>query len=181
MSIIGWIVFNNPARHNAVSLEMWQAVAQIMEDFENDDQIRVVVLRPYNVRRDAGLPQYAPRAEGAPTEVFLRPDGAPHALGTRFRQPDLAGTLAAIAAEGPDAFYRGETAHRIVAEAHAHIRAELKELLSTESAGIRILYGGSVKPANAVELLAVNNVDGALVGGASLKAADFMGIIRAYA
>ena len=51
-----------------------------------------------------------------------------------------------------------------VAEAHAHIRAELKELLSAESARMRILYGGSVKPANAVELLAVNNVDGALVG-----------------
>jgi triosephosphate isomerase len=67
-----------------------------------------------------------------------------------------------------------------VAEAHAHIRAELKELLSAESAKTRILYGGSVKPANAVELLAVNNVDGALVGGASLKSADFLGIAEAY-
>ena len=41
---IGRVIFNNPARHNAVSLDMWQAVAQIMEDFENDDQIRVIVL-----------------------------------------------------------------------------------------------------------------------------------------
>src|SRR6202521_4906400 len=41
---IGRIIFNNPARHNAVSLDMWQAVAQIMEDFENDDAIRVIVL-----------------------------------------------------------------------------------------------------------------------------------------
>jgi enoyl-CoA hydratase/carnithine racemase len=41
---IGRIIFNNPARHNAVSLEMWQAVAQIMEDFETDDAIRVIVL-----------------------------------------------------------------------------------------------------------------------------------------
>src|SRR5919202_5351699 len=41
---IGRLIFNNPARHNAVSLEMWQAVAQIMEDFENDDAIRVVVV-----------------------------------------------------------------------------------------------------------------------------------------
>src|SRR5437868_10751000 len=41
---IGRIIFNNPARHNAVSLEMWQAVAQIMEDFEADDAIRVIVL-----------------------------------------------------------------------------------------------------------------------------------------
>ena len=41
---IGRIIFNNPARHNAVSLDMWQAVAQIMEDYENDDAIRVIVL-----------------------------------------------------------------------------------------------------------------------------------------
>jgi enoyl-CoA hydratase len=41
---IGRLIFNNPARHNAVSLEMWQAVAQIMEDFENDDAIRVIVV-----------------------------------------------------------------------------------------------------------------------------------------
>ena len=67
-----------------------------------------------------------------------------------------------------------------VAEAHAHIRAELKQLLSAESARTRILYGGSVKPGNAVELLTVDNVDGALVGGASLKAADFLGIAEAY-
>jgi len=41
---IGRIIFNNPARHNAVSLDMWQAVAQIMDDFENDPEIRVIVL-----------------------------------------------------------------------------------------------------------------------------------------
>src|ERR1700731_1975471 len=41
---IGRIIFNNPARHNAVSLEMWQGVAQIMEDFDNDDSVRVIVL-----------------------------------------------------------------------------------------------------------------------------------------
>lgn len=67
-----------------------------------------------------------------------------------------------------------------IAEAHAHIRAELKELLSGEAAHMRILYGGSVKPSNAVELLSVKNVDGALVGGASLKAADFLAIAEAY-
>jgi triosephosphate isomerase len=67
-----------------------------------------------------------------------------------------------------------------VAEAHAHVRAELKQLLGAEAAGTRILYGGSVKPSNAVELLAVTNVDGALVGGASLKAADFLAIAEAY-
>ena len=45
---------------------------------------------------------------------------------------------------------------------------------------MRILYGGSVKPANARELLGLPNVDGALVGGASLKAADFMAIAATY-
>ena len=45
---------------------------------------------------------------------------------------------------------------------------------------MRVLYGGSVKPGNAAELMAVDNVDGALVGGASLKAADFLGIVAAY-
>lgn len=68
-----------------------------------------------------------------------------------------------------------------VAQAHAHIRARLAEKLgAAEAANIRILYGGSVKPSNAVELLGVANVDGALVGGASLKAADFLGIAEAY-
>jgi enoyl-CoA hydratase/carnithine racemase len=41
---VGRIIFNNPARHNAVSLEMWQAVAQIMEDFDADDRVRVIVV-----------------------------------------------------------------------------------------------------------------------------------------
>ena len=45
---------------------------------------------------------------------------------------------------------------------------------------MRLLYGGSVKPGNASELLAVENVDGALIGGASLKAADFLAIAEAY-
>ena len=45
---------------------------------------------------------------------------------------------------------------------------------------MRILYGGSVKPANAAELMAVANVDGALVGGASLTAKDFLGIAGVY-
>ena len=60
-----------------------------------------------------------------------------------------------------------------IAEVHAFIRKQAP-------ANIRILYGGSVKPANAAEILAIANVNGALVGGASLKAADFIGIIKAY-
>lgn len=67
-----------------------------------------------------------------------------------------------------------------VAKAHAHIRARLADRLGEIAGGVRILYGGSVKPSNAVELLGVENVDGALVGGASLKAADFLGIAEAY-
>ncbi|MGB3502468.1 MAG: triose-phosphate isomerase [Mesorhizobium sp.] len=67
-----------------------------------------------------------------------------------------------------------------VAAAHAHIRAELAEVMGAPAARTRILYGGSVKPSNAVELLGIANVDGALVGGASLKATDFLGIAEAY-
>ncbi len=67
-----------------------------------------------------------------------------------------------------------------VAEVHAFIRERLARLLGAEGAGVRILYGGSVKPSNAAELMAVPNVNGALVGGASLKAVDFMAIAAAY-
>jgi triosephosphate isomerase len=68
-----------------------------------------------------------------------------------------------------------------VAEVHAAIRAALKARFGAEGSAMRILYGGSVKPENARELMAVANVDGALVGGASLKADDFLAIIAAYA
>ena len=66
-----------------------------------------------------------------------------------------------------------------VAEMHAAIRAELIAQLGGEGANVRILYGGSVKAANAADLLHLPDVDGALVGGASLKAADFVQIIAA--
>jgi triosephosphate isomerase (TIM) len=68
-----------------------------------------------------------------------------------------------------------------VAEMHAAIRARLMALLGAAGQGVRILYGGSVKPSNAAELMALPDVDGALVGGASLKAADFGPIIVAAA
>ncbi len=68
-----------------------------------------------------------------------------------------------------------------VAEMHKGIRNLLGEIYAAAGAKIRILYGGSVKPANARELLGIDNVDGALVGGASLKAADFLAIAKAYA
>jgi triosephosphate isomerase (TIM) len=68
---------------------------------------------------------------------------------------------------------------RDVAEVHRAVRAHLTERFGFEGDKIRILYGGSVKPENAESLLSVANVDGALVGGASLKAEEFLGIIAA--
>ena len=67
-----------------------------------------------------------------------------------------------------------------VAAVHGFIRARLTARYGTAGAAVRILYGGSVKPGNAGELLAIPEVNGALVGGASLKAADFFGIAAVY-
>ncbi|MEO0426692.1 MAG: triose-phosphate isomerase [Pseudomonadota bacterium] len=67
-----------------------------------------------------------------------------------------------------------------IAEVHDHLRAKLAGLIDEAEASLtRLLYGGSVKPANAAEIFALENVDGGLVGGASLKADDFLGIIEA--
>jgi triosephosphate isomerase (TIM) len=66
-----------------------------------------------------------------------------------------------------------------VADVHGFIRKRLLTRFGKEGQGVRILYGGSVKPSNAQELLRVDNVDGALVGGASLKATDFLAIAGA--
>ncbi len=67
-----------------------------------------------------------------------------------------------------------------IAEVHDFIRARLRDRFGPETAeAFRLLYGGSVKPSNAAEIFAVSNVDGALVGGASLKESDFSPIIKA--
>jgi triosephosphate isomerase len=63
---------------------------------------------------------------------------------------------------------------------HAFIRNRLNTRFGAEGAKVRILYGGSVKPSNAGELLTIADVNGALVGGASLKAEDFLGIAGVY-
>jgi triosephosphate isomerase (TIM) len=63
-----------------------------------------------------------------------------------------------------------------VEQVHRFIRAQLTDRFKAEGGKMRILYGGSVKPSNAKELMAVANVNGALVGGASLKASDFLAI-----
>ena len=67
-----------------------------------------------------------------------------------------------------------------VAQAHAFVRKRLLDRFNAEGGRTRILYGGSVKPANAAELLTISDVNGALVGGASLNAQDFLGIAAVY-
>lgn len=66
-----------------------------------------------------------------------------------------------------------------IAEMHAALRQRLVAVYGEAGSGVRILYGGSVKASNAAEIFAVEDVDGALVGGASLKAADFLPIVEA--
>ena len=67
-----------------------------------------------------------------------------------------------------------------VEEAHAFMRSELAARFGGEGGKMRLLYGGSVKPSNARELMGIANVDGALIGGASLKSADFLAICQVY-
>jgi len=66
-----------------------------------------------------------------------------------------------------------------ITQVHQFMREYLVERLGADGKGVRLLYGGSVKPGNAAELMAIANVDGALVGGASLKSEDFLGICAA--
>ena len=68
-----------------------------------------------------------------------------------------------------------------IGEMHSALRARLTAAYGAVGDGVRILYGGSVKPSNAAEIFAVSDVDGALVGGASLKSADFLPIVEAAA
>ncbi|OLP60074.1 triose-phosphate isomerase [Xaviernesmea oryzae] len=67
-----------------------------------------------------------------------------------------------------------------IAVAHDFLRSRLHERVGSEAAQMRILYGGSVKPSNAREILGIAHVDGVLVGGASLKAEDFLAIYKTY-
>jgi triosephosphate isomerase len=67
-----------------------------------------------------------------------------------------------------------------IAQVHGVIRGQLEARYGDAARGMRILYGGSVKPGNAAELMAVANVDGALIGGASLKSEEFLAIAAVY-
>ena len=66
-----------------------------------------------------------------------------------------------------------------IEQIHTFIRSKLTERFKGEGAGVRLLYGGSLKPGNAAEILALADVNGGLIGGASLKAADFLAIAAA--
>ena len=95
--------------------------------------------------------------------------------------PDEAtASVTAIAYEPVWAIGTGKTPTAAeIAEVHGHVRQRLALRFPEEAGAFRILYGGSVKPANAREILSLPDVDGALVGGASLKAVDFLAIIEA--
>ena len=93
---------------------------------------------------------------------------------------DLAETVV-IAYEPVWAIGTGRTPDQSeVGDMHGFIREQLSLRFGEAGQGIRILYGGSVKPSNAEQLLAVDNVDGALVGGASLDAGEFLAIAGVY-
>lgn len=121
-------------------------------------------------------------------------------VGETLAQREAGDTLSVIAAQVAGSIPDGATAERLVvayepvwaigtgliptldqiAEVHAAIRAQLVDRFGDDTGGgVRLLYGGSVKPGNAAEIFGVAHVDGALVGGASLKAADFGPIITA--
>jgi len=93
---------------------------------------------------------------------------------------EAAAAPTAIAYEPVWAIGTGRTpTNEDIARMHAHLRSELSKRFGAGGRAIPILYGGSVNPKNAKEILAVREVGGALVGGASLKAADFLAIIAA--
>ena len=101
-------------------------------------------------------------------------------IGTRDVPKDVAPEYLSIAYEPVWAIGTGEVAGPAeIIEAHALVRSLLLQIFGDSGAKMRILYGGSVKPDNATEIIALDNVDGVLVGGASLKADDFSRIVLA--
>ncbi len=102
----------------------------------------------------------------------------PHGNGAAAGVPDRM----AVAYEPIWAIGTGQVASTVdIAEMHAAIRERLRAAYGEAGDQVRILYGGSVKASNAAEIFAIADVDGALVGGASLKAEDFLPIVEAAA
>jgi len=94
--------------------------------------------------------------------------------------PDMNATQLVVAYEPVWAIGTGRTPSEAdIAATHAHIRKRLVERFGDAGRNVRILYGGSMKPANAAPVLSLPDVDGGLVGGASLKASDFLAIAQA--
>lgn len=111
--------------------------------------------------------------QGRAVEVVARQLDASLPLGARPAST-------AIAYEPVWAIGTGRTPTSLeIGEIHALIRDRLAERLGDDGRNLRVLYGGSVKPANAASILCLPNVNGALIGGASLKAEEFIRIIRA--
>lgn len=104
-------------------------------------------------------------------------------LGAVLDAAGIAAFASAVVAYEPVwAIGTGKTASPAQAqEVHQHIRAKLAEQDAEVAAGVRILYGGSMKGENAAGLLAMPDIDGGLIGGASLKANDFLAIAAAAA
>lgn len=122
---------------------------------------------------------------GEPLEVRQRGDALPQV--TKQLDGSLPDDLAddaelAVAYEPIWAIGTGKVATgEEIAQMHAAIRVRLRERFGSSGEAIRILYGGSVKASNAEDIFSIPNVDGALVGGASLTAADFIPIVAAAA
>lgn len=139
---------------------------------------------------DAGVRAKAEAAVSAGLDVILC---VGESLAVREAGEAIATVAAQLAGSLPDSAARLTVAYEPIwaigtgkvpsvddiAAMHAALRARLVESFGADGAGVRILYGGSVKASNAAEIFAIADVDGALVGGASLTAADFLPIIDA--
>ena len=119
----------------------------------------------------------AEREAGATVAVVSKQLGAVLALLPAGRVQDIV-----VAYEPVWAIGTGKTATPAMAqEVHAQLRAQIAAHDGDAAGRVKILYGGSMKPDNAVELLGQPDIDGGLIGGAALKAADFLAIVRAAA
>jgi triosephosphate isomerase (TIM) len=148
-----------------------------IQHHESDAQIRAKVLAAWRAGLLAIICVGETRAQRDNAEVF-------HIVGNQVAEsiPDGSnGKNTVVAYEPVWAIGSGLTAMpKDIAEMHGFVRARLRSRFGQAGEETRILYGGSVRSSNARELLALADVDGALVGGASLKAEEFLAIARAY-